>query len=190
MESRVGFWPRAGAYVLDMAAVWAVGLALQGSLAKFFPGAVAVLVQEMSARPDTIEARPFLEWTARLGVATTLIAPFYGLIEALRGYSPGKLALGLRIVAETGQKAPLSTLLLRFAIKGSAAVVAAIGMLTALKSLNVLAQAMGWATTVGCFLVLTRERTAMHDRIAGTAVLRKADMVVPAPPSTSSLTSS
>jgi uncharacterized RDD family membrane protein YckC len=41
---------------------------------------------------------------------------------------------------------------------------------------------MGWATMVGFLLVLGRERTALHDRIAGTAVLRKSDVALPAAP--------
>ena len=178
MENRVGFWPRVGAYVLDLAAVWVIGIALQRPLAVVFSGAVAAILAEAAARPDAEQMRPFLEWMARLGVAITLIAPFYALFEALRGWSPGKLVMRLRIATETGQKAPLASLFIRFAIKGAASMLALVALVANIKGLNVVAQAAGWATSVGCLLVLTKSRMALHDRIAGTAVWRKDDVVV------------
>ena len=178
MENRVGFMPRAAAFMLDAAIVWALGLALQRPVAALFSGAVAAMIREISARPDAEQLRPAMEWVARLGVSTTIVAPFYGLIEAIRGWSPGKLLLGLRVVTETGHKAPLLSLLIRAAIKNAASVIAVAAMLTGARSLNGLVQATAWATWVGCLLVLTGPRTALHDRIAGTAVLRKADVAM------------
>ena len=177
LEKRVGFWPRVGAYVLDLSAVWAIGLIAHRPVAALFPGAVAAVIQEATVRAEAEPMRPFLEWAARLGVTITLLAPFYALFEALRGWSPGKLVLGLRIATDTGHKAPPSALLARWGIKGAAGLIALVAMLTSVKSLNVLAQATAWATAVGCLLVLTKSRLALHDRIAGTAVLRKADVV-------------
>ncbi|HEY0710704.1 MAG TPA: RDD family protein [Polyangia bacterium] len=180
LEARVGFLPRAAAYALDVVAVSTLALILQKPLSGLFPSAVAAMIQDQTSRAGTETMGPFLEWTARLGVASSLIAPFYGLIEALRGYSPGKLVMGLRIVTEQGQKPPVSVLLIRYAIKGAAALVTLAAITSNVKSLHVLAQAAGWATTVGCFLVFLPARTAMHDRIAGTAVMRKADVRVAA----------
>lgn len=182
IENRVGFWPRLGAYMLDMAALWTIAMVLQGPLAKLFPGLVSTVLADAKAHPETaMEMRPFVEWAARLGVASGLLAPLYALFEALRGWSPGKLVLGLRIVSETGERAPLPSLLIRFGIKSSATLVGLAGLFLASKGLSVLAQAMGWATSVGCLLVLSKARTALHDRIAGTAVLRKSDVVVRPP---------
>jgi uncharacterized RDD family membrane protein YckC len=178
MENRVGFMPRAAAFLLDAAIVWALGLALQRPLSALFSGAVAAMIQEASARPDAEQLRPMLEWGARWAVSTTLVAPFYALIEATRGFSPGKLLLGLRVVTETGHPAPLSSLSIRAFIKSAASLVGLVAMLTGTRSLNGLVQATAWATWVGCLLVLTGPRTALHDRIAGTAVLRKADVAV------------
>jgi uncharacterized RDD family membrane protein YckC len=180
MENRVGFTPRAAAFMLDAAIVWALGLALQRPLSALFSGAVAAMIRETAARPDAQQLGPVLEWAARWGVATTLVAPFYNFIEATRAWSPGKLVFGLRVVTEAGQPAPRSALLIRGFIKSAASLVAVAAMLTGARSLNGLVQATAWATWVGCLLVLTRERTALHDRIAGTAVLRKADVAVTA----------
>jgi uncharacterized RDD family membrane protein YckC len=178
MENRVGFMPRAAAFMLDAAIVWALGLALQRPLSALFSGAVAAMIREASARPDAQQLGPVLEWAARWGVSTTLVAPFYALIEATRGWSPGKLVFGLRVVTESGHPAPLSSLLIRSSIKSAASVIAVAAMLSGARSLNGLVQATAWATWVGCLLVLTGPRTALHDRIAGTAVLRKADVTV------------
>ena len=181
MENRVGFMPRAAAFLLDMVAVWALGLLLQRPLAALFSGAVATLIRDASSRPDAEQVREMLEPAFRWMVSTTVVAPFYGLIEGLRGWSPGKLVLGLRIVDEAGRLAPRSALLTRFGIKGAASVIALVGMISGVRVLGMLAQATFWATYVGCLLVLAKPRTAIHDRVAGTAVLRKADVAVPAP---------
>jgi uncharacterized RDD family membrane protein YckC len=181
LENRVGFLPRAGAYLLDLAATWTIALALQSFLIGLFPNVVATLVAEkLALQPELGEMRAMLEWGARLNVATRLVAPIYGLIEAFRGFSPGKLVLGLRVVSESGQRAPIGTLLVRYAIKNGGLVVGAVGLMTAWKPLGVLSDAMQAATFVGFLLVLDRARMAIHDRVAGTAVLRKTDVVVPA----------
>jgi uncharacterized RDD family membrane protein YckC len=172
MASRVGFLPRLWAYLLDATALWALATALQAPLATLFPGSVTAMIAQLSAQPDATQILPFVEWTARLAVATTVLAPLYALIEGVFGRSPGKLVLGLRVATPTGEKPPLASLLVRFAIKGAASIAAAGAMLLAMKSLGVLAQAMGAATSVGCILVWSRERTAIHDRIADTVVLR------------------
>jgi uncharacterized RDD family membrane protein YckC len=172
MESRVGFLPRGLAYVLDVAALWTLAAAVQRPLAALFPGSVTAMVAQVNAHPDASHMGPMVEWVARMAVAATLLAPLYGLIEGLLGRSPGKLVLGLRIASPTGEKPPLLTLLIRYCIKGGATITGLLSMLFALSSLNVLAQAMGSATSVGCLLVLSRERTAIHDRVAGTVVLR------------------
>jgi uncharacterized RDD family membrane protein YckC len=175
-ENRVGFTPRLAAFLLDAAIVWALGLALQRPLSALFSGAVAAMIRDAAARPDAEQLRPILDWAARWAVATTLVAPFYSLIEAIRGFSPGKLLLGLRVVTESGHRAPLASLLMRAAIKNAASVIAVAAMFSGVRALNGLVQATAWATWVGCLLVLMRPRTALHDRIAGTAVLRKADV--------------
>lgn len=166
--------------MLDFTVIWALGLALQRPLSALLSGAVAAMIQDAARQPDAEQLRPMLEWAVRWNVAVTFVAPFYGLIEAFRGWSPGKLILGLRIVTEAGQRAPLSSLLVRYGIKGAANVMALLAILTGAHALSALAQATIWATYVSCLLVLTRPRTAMHDRIAGTAVLRKGDVAMTA----------
>jgi uncharacterized RDD family membrane protein YckC len=113
-----------------------------------------------------------VDLVARMAVASTLIAPLYQLIEGLFGRSPGKLALGLRIATPVGDKPPLANLMVRFGMKSAATITAMASLLLAWNGLDALANAMGLATNVGCLLVLSRERTAIHDRVAGTVVLR------------------
>jgi uncharacterized RDD family membrane protein YckC len=172
LENRVGFLPRLSAYMLDVAGLWILAVALHAPLVTLFPGAVSAMVAQANAHPDASQLRPFLEWSARLVVAITLLGPFYGLIEAFTGRSPGKYLLGLRITGMNGEKPPLSRLFLRYAIKSAATIIAVPALLLSSKGLGVLAQATSWANIVSCLLVLGRERTAMHDRMAGTIVLR------------------
>jgi hypothetical protein len=59
-------------------------------------------------------------------------------------------------------------------------VITLVAMVTGARGLLLLGQATFWATYTGCLLVLAKPRTAIHDRIAGTAVLRKGDVAMTA----------
>jgi uncharacterized RDD family membrane protein YckC len=191
MENRVGFWPRALAFLLDGLVLSAIGFVLQRPLAAVFPNALAAVIQEVTSRPTELgESADLLEKTARYAFATAIVSPFYWLVEAFGGFSPAKLMLGLRIVSEEGKKAPLLSLVIRYGIKNAASIVAVIALFSAWPGLDALSRAMYWATAVGFFLVLSPARMAMHDRIAGTAVLRKVDVVVTAAPTGSATSSS
>ena len=60
MENRVGFMPRAAAFMLDAAIVWALGLALQRPLSALFSGAVAAMIRKRLAdeRDTGADSRP------------------------------------------------------------------------------------------------------------------------------------
>ena len=116
-------------------------------------------------------------WT----VAATVLGLLYGLIEGFTGWSPGKLILGIRVVDESGQRAPVGKLLLRYLVKYSGSVLAFAGLVAGASVLSSAGQLVALGIVVGCFLVLGKARQALHDKIAGTAVLRKSDIGAPAP---------
>ena len=178
MDSRVGFWPRAAAYTIDFVILSVLAWLARGLATSLFPGAIAQFLAERAATPGGAAARGFLEGAAGWSVALSLVSPFYLLIEGLTGWSPGKLLLGLRVVADSGQSAPLKRLMLRYAVKGSAALISLVGVLTGLRALGTVGQAIGWVIVAGSLLVLTTSRQALHDKAAGTAVLRKSDVGV------------
>jgi uncharacterized RDD family membrane protein YckC len=176
MEKRVGFWPRVAAALIDVILISAITFATKGLFEAILPGIYARKVAEMTADPRTAQAHKYLALAAGWGIAAGLLGPFYGLIEGFTGRSPGKLLLGLRIVDEAGQPAPLPTLLIRFAVKSSSNVIAFIAVFAGVHALDTMSQIVGWGIILGFFLVLTESRQALHDKIAGTAVRRKADL--------------
>jgi hypothetical protein len=61
-------------------------------------------------------------------------------------------------------------------VKYSGSLMAVVGSVMVSKAVQNLSQALGGIVVIGCFLVFGKARLALHDRIAGTAVLRKSDV--------------
>jgi uncharacterized RDD family membrane protein YckC len=185
MENRVGFGLRLGAYLLDFVGVAVVAVLVRGPVGALFPQAIEQLLAEQLNKPGVdpatmAGARPFMEAMTHWAVALGLVTVLYGLIEAFTGRSPGKLLVGLQIVDQSGQRASVGNLLVRYLVKHSGSLVAVVGSVMASKVVQNMSQALGVIVVIGCFLVFGKARLALHDRIAGTAVLRKSDVGVPA----------
>ncbi len=183
MENRIGFGKRLGAYLLDFVIVGALGALASGVVDNLFPGAVERALAEQMSDPRMRDPKvaegaagmmSFMSWVVRWSIAMGFISLLYGLCEALRGWSPAKLALGLRIADEAGNPAPVGTLLIRYLIKYSGTVVAVAGVLTGISTLDKVGQMIGIGIVLGFFLVLTSARQALHDKIAGTVVVKVA----------------
>jgi uncharacterized RDD family membrane protein YckC len=180
MENRVGFWPRVAASLIDFVIVAVLAFLLKGLAASLLPDVLERKIAEATAAPAAARAKDFTIAMATWSVAMALIGPLYGLMEGFLGYSPAKLALGLRIVGESGHPAPRATLLVRYLVKSSAALIGLVALFVAGKTLEQVSMVVSLAIFAGCFLVLTKARQAVHDKIAGTAVLRKSDVAVTA----------
>jgi uncharacterized RDD family membrane protein YckC len=185
MENRVGFGLRLGAYVLDFIILSVLALALRGPLVALFPEAFQQMLARQMSSPGMDEAkvaaaRSFMEAMTRWSFSLTILAVVYGLIEGLTGWSPGKLILGIRVVDQSGQPASVGNLLVRYLFKNSASLVVLVGVLAASGVIQGVGQAAALIVVIGCFLVLGKARQALHDRIAGTVVLRKSDVGVTA----------
>jgi uncharacterized RDD family membrane protein YckC len=180
MENRVGFWPRVAATVIDFVLVALLALLIKRFVEAALPGVYAAKIAQATADPRAGAAPAFFVGVAGWGVAAGLIGPFYGLIEGLTGRSPGKMVVGLRVVDEAGQAAPIGTLLVRFLVKSSSSLIAFVALFAGAHALDLVSQIVAWGIMLGFFLVLTKSRQALHDKIAGTAVLRKSDVGAPA----------
>ena len=107
---------------------------------------------------------------AMMGIG--LVGTFYGLIEAFTGASPGKMVLGIKIGLAEGTAAPVSTLLIRYAVKNSGTILQLLGSI-GLAFLIPVAGLASLVIFVGCFFVLGQNKQALHDLVAKTAVYPK-----------------
>jgi uncharacterized RDD family membrane protein YckC len=179
MENRVGFWPRVAAALIDFVVVAVVAFATKKFVEAALPGVYAHKIAEATADPRAAAAKGFITAMAGWGIAAGLLSPFYGLIEGITGRSPGKMLIGLRVVDEAGKPAPIGTLLVRYLIKQSSSLIGFIALFAGAHALDLVSQIVAWGIILGFFLVLTKSRQALHDKIAGTAVLRKSDVGAP-----------
>jgi uncharacterized RDD family membrane protein YckC len=183
MENRVGFWRRVAATLLDMVILAVLAALTRGLFSSMFAEAIdAKVTEQLSSAPAgaAAKSRDMMMGLMSWSVAWMVLGLVYALIEAFTGYSPGKLILGIRAVDESGQRAPVGKLLLRFAIKYSGSILGVAGLLLMLPMLDKVSMFVSLGIVVGFFLVLTPARQALHDKVAGTAVLRKSDIGVQA----------
>ena len=163
---RKGFGPRLGAAILDFLIV----LVCVGILALLFGTTIGALLGGTVAGP----AGGVAGGLAGAYYLTPMLFPplafAYGLIEAFTGASPGKRMIGIIIRTDSGQPAPLATLLLRYLLKNAGSALAFLALLTHLNTLNSLSTLASAAITLGFLLTLGESRQALHDRIVGTAV--------------------
>lgn len=100
-------------------------------------------------------------------VATLLSLP-YNLMEALVGWTPGKLVTGLRVRNQDGSRPSFSQVFARWLIKHNA-VLFAILTVTGIP-FTVLSPFGQLIVFLGCFLALGPTRQALHDMATKTAV--------------------
>jgi len=112
-----------------------------------------------------------------------LILPLWGaawiymLPEAFVAATPGKFILGLKIARRGGEAAPFGILLARYAAKSAALfVVLPFGFVDNLIG-AVAFLVLGLTILLGSLRGVGPERRTLHDRISGTAVFQRKDLV-------------
>ncbi len=180
IEKRIGFGRRLGAWLVDVVLVtvlsfvvgpvvgWLVGARLggaaggsQGAAAgAAFGGLLGAMVGAMVG---------FL-------IGLLVLGTLYYLIEGFTGWTLGKLALGIRIRSADGTNAGLGRLLGRYAVKNIGFLLGLLGFVTGVRILSLLSTFGALAIFIGCFFTLGADRQALHDKVVGTAVFRKADI--------------
>lgn len=107
-------------------------------------------------------------------LSSILIPLLYTLLEVFKAATPGKMFLGLKIANVDGTAASQDVLIKRWAIKFSASLLQAIAVITGLSLVGTLSNIAGIIVFIGCFFVLGADKQALHDKLAKTAVFKKA----------------
>jgi uncharacterized RDD family membrane protein YckC len=167
MDKRIGFGPRLGAWLIDLVAV----CILVGIVAVLFGGmlGVAAGAQLEGNKAENEVAGGIIGAFAGILLAAPVVGALYFAIEGFTGATPGKMLLGLRIGTDSMTPAPLSKLLLRYALKHPHFVLGTLGVFT-FSFLSTLGVYLGPIAFLGSFLALGEKKQALHDLIAGTAV--------------------
>jgi uncharacterized RDD family membrane protein YckC len=174
MENRVGFGKRLGALCID-AVLCIIAAVLTGPiLGGMFGGAAGAVVGGLGGSDTTAVQGMVMGGIVGsiLGavVAIAVIFTLYFLVEGFTGWTLGKLMLGIQIANADGTRAPIGTLLLRYAIKNSNSVLKLLALVSGVSLFSTLGGIAGIVIFIGCFFALGRERQALHDMIAKTAV--------------------
>ncbi len=163
---RIGFGPRLGAALIDMViilVIMSVGTMIFG--VSLFGGGLA--------NPDMFDGAS-VAGLSLAAIVLSIIPLAYMSLEVFRAATPGKMLLKLKIRAEGGAEADQNTLVKRFLVKNSAALLNILAAVTTVSVLSTLGSVVGFVIGIGCFLVLTASRQALHDRVAKTAVFKTA----------------
>jgi uncharacterized RDD family membrane protein YckC len=184
MEQRIGFGPRLGALLIDCVLVGVLVAVLGGMIGGMFGAAAGGTGAAMSSSTGA-DAQSAAAMGGMFGaiagmiVAAALLGLAYFLLEGFTGYTLGKLMLGIRIANADGTRAPVSKLLLRWAVKNNNFILNILAVATGISVFRTLGSLGGLVFFIGCFLALGASKQALHDRICDTAVWPK-NMVKPA----------
>lgn len=179
MKERAGFAIRSAAFVIDVILLLAISL-LFGLMAGSSAG---YLLHRMGVTNVGNDPAAALAASGFFGVAVfvlvtllvlSLLSLPYNLMEAFFGWTPGKLATGLRVRNQDGGPATFGQVFWRWLIKHNAVL---LGVLTLtgipFTALSPFGQALIF---LGCFLVLGSSRQALHDMASQTAVFEVTEL--------------
>ena len=179
---RVGAGPRLAAAALDyvMSTFAVMATAWQGwglfQLVETMPGLDGVRELYAPVEAMLVEAGLDQGLTSLLA-ASALIGVMYPMVEGATGASPGKWIMGICIARPDCTKGDLVLYLRRFLVKYVRPVFATVGAVSGISALGFLAGPAGLVVTVGTLLLLAPHRQALHDKLAGTAVFVRGDVV-------------
>lgn len=142
---KAGFWLRSVAFLVDagLVALLATGGAMLVDMAVQIGGMI-------SSAPEA--GLEWLETTATSLIVALIALCYFTLFVGLHGQTPGKMLLGLKIIRTTGEEVGYGRALVRW-----------IGQCLGLLPLG-----------VGFLMVaFSRRKQALHDKIAGTYVVRR-----------------
>ncbi|MBS2039783.1 RDD family protein [bacterium] len=181
MKQRAGFGPRLVALVIDVFLLGAISVVF-GLMAGSLSSVVAHRFFHMDATstdPGTALLASGLMGIGIFLLVTALMATFlslpYNLMEAFFGWTPGKLAMGLRVMNEDGSHPAIGQVFMRWLIKHNAILIALLTFVGLAPAAFVapLLQALVFG---GCFLALGASRQALHDQMTHTAVYEVAEL--------------
>lgn len=173
MKERAGFGIRLVALAIDCILL----IAISSAIGLMAGSSVAVLVHKagfLNAGGDRAAAAVsnalvgvgvFALVTALVSLLLTLP---YNMMEALVGWTPGKLVTGLRVCNEDGSRPTFLQVFSRWLIKHNAILLWVLSWSgIPFMVLSPVGQVLVFG---GCFMALTSARQALHDKLTGTAV--------------------
>jgi len=175
MENRIGFGPRLGAYLIDIVLVTIVGWIFSIVFAGLFAGLGAAAGGGMGGG-EGAAVGGIMGMVAGILTGFFLASILYNLLEAIKGYTLGKLMLGLQIGNEDGTKAPIGTLFLRYAIKNIGMILSFLALIPFLIWIGTFSWLASLVVFIGCFFAIGAKKQALHDMIGKTAVFKRTEL--------------
>jgi uncharacterized RDD family membrane protein YckC len=130
---------------------------------------VKIAMEEFGVTTIVPKAIDFAIWLLFLPAIIILV---YGLGEALFGRSLGKLALGIAIRRDDGERAYAGNYLLRYSIKNAPMLLLVLALLLRSPGVAAAAGVAALVVMIGILVMLGPERRAIYDYLARTAVFR------------------
>ncbi len=190
LNLRVGFGRRFGAYLMDGLYVLIASILLYFGAMRVNPVWVESLASSEEFNLSTNDDSDDEEREAQLDnvremaqklyvviIFSSLITIPYSFIELRTGASPGKYVLGIKVATLYGEQTGRQRLAKRWLVKNSGTLISLLALGLGVGFLDTIATLATLGMLFGCFLVLTPERMALHDLIAGTAVYRTNDII-------------
>jgi uncharacterized RDD family membrane protein YckC len=181
---RVGFGPRLGAMLLDALLLIILIPLVTWSIVTY--GASEFLMQKgidaLKADDDVLEMLEktlgdfwvFYIVAIAIGLTFSIV---YHLIEGFFGASPGKMILGLQVANSDGSRANVNQFMKRWFLKNMSSVIGILNLIMLSPVVDFIGSVIGIVIFFGCFSVLSDNKLALHDIIAGTAVYKKRDII-------------
>lgn len=187
-DVRAGFGIRLGAFLIDGVITMLLISIITAILSPFNLPTPDVLLDAKSSLEDLFvllnmssDEESFVNQLVVNSSYAGAIAPIlYMLIEGLTGASIGKRLLKLTVAHADGTAGNQSLFLSRMFVKNSDRVLHLIAILPLITFLSgpieSAGSTIGFVLFIGCFLVLGRNRLALHDMVVKTAVFKTSDV--------------
>lgn len=187
-DLRAGFGIRLGAYLLDtlFASLFIIGITAILSPLNLPVPDVLLEAQESLEELFSIlslgsnEQSLITQVVVNSSYAGAIGSVLYMLIEGFTGASLGKRVLKLTVAHADGRPGNQSLFLFRMFVKNSDRILHLLAILPLFTifsgAVDNAASTIGFVLFIGCFLVLGRNRLALHDMVVKTAVFKTADV--------------
>lgn len=191
MEKRIGFGPRFGAAVIDMVVITVVNMVIGTTIAGMMGVGMVVTAGSMGDKTDPAAAAAaaagmisgMIAGILAMAAVGAIIGLVYFLIEGFTGATPGKMILGLKVGTPEGKAGNVSLYMKRWAIKNApnllmllATILAMVGIGDPGGIISIIAIITSIALFIGAFLIFGASKQCLHDKLAATAIFKKADL--------------
>lgn len=182
VDRRVGFGRRLGAKLLDSLIVLIIAIVLYYGLGQELQSTLDQMVRKAVIESGTDvsvldgESLDLAMSMAKLFIIVGISGIVVSLTELFFGASPGKMLLSMQIAYEDGRKGKVSLWAKRWTIVNSASLLSLLGSVTGIALVASLSNFLSFVILVGCFLVLSERRQALHDRVVKSAVYMDKDV--------------